>query len=164
LEQTEAEGRLERLLQVRREQTEEDQTLNEREKITGQEPVKNDLSLGEWTGEQEFDVGRLEHESALQKTFEHRTAQHDQCASDQALPSNQLPEHFVASEVEQKAAEAQHRGEPDEGGWPSQAAAEMQRPSSQQREAEIEQRAGHAFMESPHGIVTVHWGDEPVVE
>src|ERR1041384_6027599 len=80
LKQNEAEGRQQRVCQVWREQTEEDQTLNEREKIAGQEAVKNDLPLRKRTGEQEFDIGRLECQPALQKTFKKGTAQHDQRA------------------------------------------------------------------------------------
>ena len=106
LEQNEAEGRQERMRQVRREQAQEDQALDQREKIARQEAVKNDLPLCKRTGEQEFDVRRLEHQSALQKAFKKRTAQHDQCASDQTLPANQLPEHLLAAIVEQKADEA----------------------------------------------------------
>src|SRR5687767_740767 len=105
LKQNEANARHERMAQVRGEQAKEDQPLNEREKIAGQEAVKDDLPLCERTGEQEFDVGRLEHQTALQKAFKKRTAEHDQCAADQTLFPNQLPEHFMVAMVKQKADE-----------------------------------------------------------
>ena len=57
--------------------------------------VENDLPLTEWTGEEKFHVGWLEHESAPRKPREQRTAQHDQraehlCRSVAGLRAGQL--------------------------------------------------------------------------
>src|SRR5258708_6169459 len=76
------------MLQMGFEQGIEHHALGEGKEVIGQEAIENDLPLSKWTREKKFDIRRLEDQSALQKSFEERAAEHQQCAPNQAFGPN----------------------------------------------------------------------------
>jgi hypothetical protein len=73
---------------IRLEEGIEHQALGQSENVAWQEAIENDLPLSKWAGEEKFDVGWFENESALQESFEERATDHQQGTPNQAFGPN----------------------------------------------------------------------------
>ena len=95
LKEGQAPKRDKRMVQVWREEQYENECLQQGIQIIGQHPIKHELTLRKWAGKQEFEVRRVESETALKKPFEERAAEHDHSSAEQALRFYYMSEYFL---------------------------------------------------------------------
>src|SRR5437588_11566264 len=98
---------------LRAEQRGKCQGLDQGESVAGQEAIEDDLSLRERAREKEFDIGRLEHQPALQDPFEERSAQRCQAGPDQNLGSDELREGCLVAVLEKVTQKKRKRARAD---------------------------------------------------
>lgn len=142
--------------QVRRKEGAEDQTLDGRISVLGQQAIKQDLPLRERAGEYELDVRRLEHQAPLHETLEHRATEHDPGPANRNLRPQYLAEDLVSPEIKQAAGEARGIDKADQYRGPPQRSATMPDAAPQQGPPEIKQGAVHPAESSrPVGFFSV---------
>src|SRR5947208_1111979 len=92
LKQHEASRGESRMLQVRFDKDVEYQALRQCEEIIGQKTIEDNLPLCKWACEKEFNVRRLEDQTALKKALEESAADHQQRAANQGFGPDELGE------------------------------------------------------------------------
>src|SRR2546423_318927 len=97
----------------------------------------------ERAGEKKLDIGQLEDEAALEKSFEDRAAQHDERAADESFRTDDLPKKRFMAEVEKHAEGKEERGETNCRTRVAQFAEEAKRAALEQHEPEICERGRH---------------------
>ena len=130
-------------LQMRSQQNDTGGGLAHGVKIGREQPINYDLSSGEGTGKNKFEVRHLKDEPSLKKAFEHRTFQHQQRAADYDFAAQQFAKTPLVAKVEQNAEGKYQRRKTYAGAGAAQLPGEPKSAAFEQREPEIPKRFIH---------------------